>query len=50
MLIDHDTAVNEYRAECDVCHREWIFEGSEIICEPYPHFECPHCGEWIPLF
>ena len=50
MLIDHDTATNEYRAECDACHRQWLFEDSEIILDPWPHFECPACGEWIPLF
>ena len=50
MCIDHDTYNDTYRAECDHCHHSWLFEGYEIILEPWPHFECPRCGEWIPLF
>ena len=50
MFIDMDSVSNEYRVECDSCHRQWLFEGYELILEPWPHFECPHCGEWIPLF
>ena len=50
MFIDHDTAANEYRAECDNCHRQWLFEGYEIELQPYPHCTCPVCGQWIALF
>lgn len=50
MLIDHNTATNEYIAECDKCHRQWEFESCELILAPWPHFECPVCGEWIAAF
>ena len=36
--------------ECNNCHATIEFEDSDIILEPYPHAECPVCGEWIPLF
>lgn len=39
-----------YYAECENCHSEWLFESYEIILAPFPHFECPNCGEWIPVF
>lgn len=50
MFIDHDTGSNEYTVECDSCHRLWIYDGCELILEPWPHFECPRCGAWIPAF
>jgi len=50
MLIEHDTYSKEIRVECDGCYRQWLFDESEIILEPWPHVECPKCGEWIPLF
>lgn len=50
MFIDHDTASNEYIAICDNCNKKWLFEACELILQPWPHFECPHCGEWIPVF
>ena len=50
MLIDHDTAAREIYAECPHCHREWLFDDGEVCLEPWPHVECPACGEWIPLF
>ena len=50
MLIDHNTVTNEYIAECDKCHRQWEFESCELILAPWPHVECPVCGEWIAAF
>ena len=50
MLIDHDTVDREIRAECPHCRRQWLFDEEEIWLEPWPHVECPACGEWIPLF
>ena len=35
---------------CDKCGDTWELENSDIILEPWPHFDCPHCGESIPLF
>ena len=35
---------------CPVCGAVWQLEDGDIILEPWPRFECPHCGEWIPLF
>ena len=50
MIIEHDTYTGEIRAECEGCGRQWLFEECEVILSPYPHVECPVCGEWIPLF
>ena len=50
MIIDHDTYDDVYNVECDNCHDQWLYEGYEVILEPWPHFECPHCGHWIPAF
>lgn len=50
MFIDHDTASNEYIVMCDKCNTKWVFEGNELFLQPWPHFECPKCGEWIPAF
>ena len=48
MILDRDGDV--YVAKCENCGDVWEYEGYEIILEPWPHFECPHCGEWIPVF
>ena len=50
MIIDHDTFDDVYTVECDKCYHQWIYEGYEIELEPFPHFVCPHCDHWIPLF
>ena len=50
MLIDHDTASNEYIASCDKCGKTWIFDGCELYLQPWPHFICSKCGEWISAF
>ena len=39
--------------ECEVCGTPYEIEDyndPDIILEPYPHIECPVCGEWISLF
>lgn len=50
MLIDHETDRDEWRLECDNCHRQWLFEGYELSLAPWPHGVCPACGQWIPAF
>ena len=35
---------------CSRCGDVWLLEDGDICVEPWPHFQCPHCGEWIPLF
>lgn len=50
MMLEYDTASDEYKVECDNCHRQWLYEGYELVLDPWPHFECPVCGEWIPVF
>ena len=50
MLIDHNTATNKYRAECDACHRQWLFEEYEVVLAPWPHCTCPACGAFISIF
>lgn len=38
-------------ADCPHCHEEWEFTDEDIvILEPWPHYECPDCGCWIPAF
>lgn len=34
-------AIWEIDEECD---------GYNIWLEPWPHYVCPNCGHWIPLF
>lgn len=35
---------------CEKCGDVWQLEDGDVILEPWPRFECPHCGHWIPLF
>jgi hypothetical protein len=38
-------------ATCPHCGTTWEFEDDDIIIMlPYPHYECPNDGEWIPAF
>ena len=50
MILDQDSTTDEYRVLCERCNHVWLYERYEIILDPWPHFECPHCGEWIPVF
>lgn len=37
--------------ECPNCHEVWEFDDEDvIILEPWPHYICEDCGEWIPAF
>ena len=39
--------------ECKICVTEVIvedFSDPDIILMPYPHIECPSCGNWMPVF
>ena len=38
--------------ECESCGIIIQIEDNDpdIILMPYPHIECPNCGEWISLF
>lgn len=42
----------KYSKECGHCGTLWLIDISEdpVIMEPYPHVNCPKCGNWIPLF
>lgn len=35
---------------CGKCGDAWQLEDGDVCVEPWPHFQCPHCGEWISLF
>lgn len=35
---------------CENCGDVWQLEDGDICVEPWPHFTCPHCKNWIPLF
>ena len=35
---------------CGNCGDVWELENGDIILEPWPRFECPHCRHWIALF
>ena len=35
---------------CPVCFAVWEFDDWEVILMPWPHYECPDCGTWIPAF
>lgn len=37
---------------CKCCNTEWIIDDSAVpvIIMPWPHVDCPKCGQWIPLF
>ena len=38
-------------AKCPICGTTWEFdEHDPIILEPWPHYECPNDGTWIPAF
>lgn len=50
MVLEHNTSDDTYKVLCENCNHAWEYEGYEIVLEPYPHFECPACGEWIPVF
>ena len=36
--------------QCENCGSRWEVEDGDVILMPWPHIECPDCGEWIPLF
>ena len=38
--------------ECPSCHEVWEFIEDEdvIVVDPWPHYCCPNCGTWIPVF
>lgn len=36
--------------KCPDCDTVWEFTDEPVILEPYPHYECPDCGAWIPFF
>ena len=38
------------RVICENCGDVWELEDGDVVLEPWPRFECPHCGNWIPLF
>ena len=38
------------KVACPKCGDVWLLEDGDVILQPWPRFECPHCGEWIPLF
>ncbi len=41
----------EEERECPHCHEVWVFDEEDVvIMEPWPHYECPDCGCWIPAF
>ena len=40
----------KYRGTCKVCGIVWEFEGYELSLEPYPHGDCPYCGNWVAVF
>ena len=50
MLIESYPDTKEVLIECDNCKRKYIIENYEIELQPYPHFTCPNCGEWIAVF
>lgn len=35
---------------CPHCGTVWELEEGDVILNPWPRFECPKCGEWIPLY
>ena len=36
---------------CDKCGTTWLFEDDDVILMfPFPHYECPKCGFFIPAF
>ena len=36
---------------CPHCGKTWEFDEDDIIfIVPYPHYDCPDCGEWLPAF
>ena len=39
----------KYVKQC-ACGRLWEYEDYEIWVEPWPHFVCPVCGHWIPVW
>ena len=49
MIVDIDTIKREYRVECDHCEHQWRYEEQELVLEPWPHFVCPACGQWINI-
>lgn len=42
-----------FSCTCKICGTEVTVEGfddPDIILMPYPHIECPCCGNWLPMF
>lgn len=36
---------------CKCCGTTWQFDSNDVvILMPWPHYDCPKCGEWIPAF
>ena len=52
-IIDAETFEDgheEITVLCPNCLKLWLLEEGDICVEPWPRFECPSCGEWIPMF